>query len=101
MQRRLDVAEQRVIDTDRARHCEDRLPQSRHVRKERRLGRRRHRIQVRHDRVRQQEAVTRQHLRIAHHGPTRRKARDQRGIRAGAARIYAAVYGRAHRRNTK
>ena len=96
----LEVAEDRVIDAHRAGQIAQRSAQAGHVREKCRLPRRRQRIQVRDDGIRQQQAIARDHLRIAHHGPARIEPRDECRVRAVATSGNTPM-DRGHLRNTK
>jgi len=62
----------------------------------------RERVERRHDRVRQQQAIARQHLPLPEHGPARSEPCDEGRVAAGAQGVHAAVDGGRHgARNTK
>ena len=96
VQRRFHIAEHGVVDPQRARCAEYCLTEHSKLREELIARRRCKRIQMRHHRIRQQQAVASQHLLVAHDGPAGVHACNQSGMSPLAARLHQSMYGGAH-----
>src|SRR5271170_4355512 len=99
MERGIDITEYRVIDPQTAGHPEQGVTQHRHIRQELRAEFRFERIQIRDDRIGQQEAVAGQHLAFSHDHPARTELRNGRwmggrstafdhGVNGGGRRLH-------------
>lgn len=95
VQGRLQVAEHFVVDAGALGHPQERIAQPRHVAQEHRAGLGVQRVEVRHHRIGQQQAVAAQHLRVAQHGPAALHARDHARIVPGPGLVNSAM-NRSH-----
>src|SRR5579863_3330907 len=76
MKRRLEVAEDGVVDPLSSRDLEHRVSQTREILKEERPFVRAQSIEARYDGVRKQQSVTPQDLPLTEHRPAREETRD-------------------------
>ena len=87
VKRRVLVPEDGVVDAHGVRHGEHGIAERRHVGKEGGTLRAFQRIERRHDRIRQQQAIAGQYLAFAQHGPARGEARDEARVPARPQRV--------------
>ena len=96
MQRRLEIAEDGVVDAQRPGRREHGFAEPAEVRQEPVALRGTERIQMRHDGIRQQQTVARQHLSLAQDRPARRQPRNDGRLVPGSTHLDLAMNGSRH-----